>query len=151
MADGRQTRESQTRATEQRPKHQFVPPQVLPEVPQRDGWEHRWIRTGIYGTADNTNVSLRFREGWEPAPKNEYPEMFVMTDRETRFPDNIEIGGLLLCRSPREVVQARNEYYAKRAHDATVAVDNNLMRENDPRMPLFKEGKSSISFGRGGK
>ena len=152
MADTRQNRDMQTRAaSSDRPKHVWTPPQVLPDIQKRDGWDHRWVRTSLVGKADNTNVSSRFREGWEAAPKSEYPELQVLTDRDTRFPDNVEIGGLLLCRAPTEVMKARADFYLQKALDQTIAVDNNLMKENDPRMPLFKEGRSTVSFGSGRK
>jgi hypothetical protein len=151
MAESRQTRETQTRSSGDRPKNNWTPPNVLPEVKDRDGWTHHWVRTSLVGKADNTNVSSRFREGWEAAPRNEYSELHVLLDRDSRFPDNIEIGGLLLCRAPKEIMDARNEYYQKKTQDNMTAVDNNLMKENDPRMPLFKDSKSSISFGRGVK
>lgn len=150
MAEPRQTRDMETRAAVSR-KTNYSPPSTIPEVPEKDGWKHRWIRTSIVGKADNTNVSTRFREGWEPAPKIEYPTMHVMTDRDSRFPDNIEVGGLLLCRAPDELMQSRAQYYADRAAQQTASVDHNLMRENDPRMPLFKETRSSVSFGTGRK
>ena len=73
----------------------------------------------------------------------------MLTDRNTRFEDGIEIGGLLLCKTPVEFVKQRRDYYAKQTLSQTEAVDNNLMRQNDPRMPLFKERKSSTSFGTG--
>ena len=73
----------------------------------------------------------------------------MLTDRNTHFEDGIEIGGLLLCKTPVEFVKQRRDYYAKQTSAQTEAVDNNLMRQNDPRMPLFKERKSSTSFGNG--
>jgi len=152
MAESRQTRETQTRSSGvDRQKNNWTPPSVLPDVKERDGWIHHWVRTSLVGKADNTNVSSRFREGWEAAPRSEYSELHVLLDRDSRFPDNIEIGGLLLCRAPKEIMEARNEYYQKKTEDNMIAVDNNLMKDNDPRMPLFNERKSAVSFGRGSK
>ena len=73
----------------------------------------------------------------------------MMTDPNSRFKDNIEIGGLLLCRIPSEFMEQRKAYYDKASQAQVQAVDNNLMRENDPRMPIFSEKKSSTSFGKG--
>jgi hypothetical protein len=50
---------------------------------------------------------------------------------------------------PSEFVDQRSNYYAKITKDNMDAVDNNFMRENDPRMPLFAEKKSKTSFGSG--
>jgi len=55
----------------------------------------------------------------------------------------------LLCKTPEEFVEQRNNFYAKQTQDQTEAVDNNLMRQSDPRMPLFAERKSSSTFGKG--
>ena len=78
----------------------------------------------------------------------EQPEMQLLIDPNSRFKDNIEIGGLLLCKTPEEFVQQRNSFYAKQTDAQAEAVDNNLMRQSDARMPLFSERKSSSSFGK---
>ena len=150
----RQTREYDNRDAVKepdRPALSWMPPQILPEVKERDGFVHRWIRTSILGKSDNTNVSSRFREGWEPVKAEDYPELQIMADRDSRFPGNVEIGGLLLCKAPKEFMAARDEYYRKQSEANMAAVDNNLMKENDPRMPLFKESKTATSFGSGKK
>jgi hypothetical protein len=74
--------------------------------------------------------------------------MQLLVDPESRFRDNIEIGGLLLCKTPVEFIEQRNEHFNKQTQAQTEAVDNNLMRQSDPRMPLFNERKSTTSFGR---
>jgi hypothetical protein len=74
----------------------------------------------------------------------------LLVDPSSRYKDNIEIGGLLLCKTPSEFVQQRNKHYADQADAQMVAVDNTLMRQSDPRMPLFNEGKTTVSFGKGG-
>jgi hypothetical protein len=79
----------------------------------------------------------------------EQPKFRLLSDPASRFKDNIEIGGLLLCKTPQEFVEQRDAYYAKKAKDEADAVDSTLMRQSDPRMPLFKERKSATSFGRG--
>jgi len=140
-----------TRATEGRAHTGWKPPSILPEVAERDGYVHRWVRTNLLSKADNTNVSARFREGWEPCKSEDYPELQVMVDRDSRFPGSIEIGGLLLCKAPKELMEQRSRYYQDMARENMEAVDNNLMKENDPRMPLFTEKKSSVTFGRGTK
>jgi hypothetical protein len=81
---------------------------------------------------------------------SEQPKFQLLIDPNSRFKDNIEIGGLLLCKTPSEFVKQRNDYYAAQAQAQAIAIDNNFMRENDPRMPLFQERKSSTSFGKGG-
>jgi hypothetical protein len=79
----------------------------------------------------------------------EQPKFKLLIDPNSRFNGNIEIGGLLLCKTPEEFVEQRAKYYDDITKQQTEAVDNNLMRQSDPRMPLFKENKSSASFGKG--
>jgi hypothetical protein len=151
MADkdtNRLTRELETRTTLERPK-QWAPAELLPEPDKQPGYTYRWIRTSTLNTADPRNISAKMREGWEPVKVSEQPKFQLLIDPSSRFKDSIEIGGLLLCKTPSEFVQQRNEYYQRQTEAQTVAVDNHLMRENDPRMPLFQERKSSISFGKG--
>jgi hypothetical protein len=151
MADkdnNRLTRELETRTTLERPK-QWAPAELLPEPDKQPGYTYRWIRTSTLNTADPRNISAKMREGWEPVKVSEQPKFQLLIDPNSRFKDSIEIGGLLLCKTPSEFVDQRNEYYQRQTDAQTVAVDNHLMRENDPRMPLFQERKSSTSFGRG--
>jgi hypothetical protein len=98
---------------------------------------------------DPRNISAKQREGWEPVRIEEQPKFQLLVDPNSRFKDNIEIGGLLLCKSPSEFIDQRNAYYAKQTQAQTDAVDNSFMRQSDARMPLFQERKSSSSFGKG--
>jgi hypothetical protein len=65
------------------------------------------------------------------------------------FPDSIEIGGLILCKTPEEFVQQRDDFYRQQTENQTSSVDNHFMRQSDARMPLFRERRSEVSFGRG--
>ena len=144
----RASREVATRATTERPK-QWMPPELLPEPDKQAGYAYRWIRVSMLNQADPRNLSAKMREGWEPVAIEEQPKFKLLLDPNSRFKDNIEIGGLLLCKAPEEFVNQRSEYYRNQTQSQTEAVDNNLMRQSDPRMPLFKERKSSHSFGKG--
>lgn len=147
MAETRTPRELESRAKAERPK-QWLPPTALPDPNPEPGYEFRWIRVSTLGTNDPGNVSSKLREGWEPVKASEHPEIQLM-GRSGSFPDSIEIGGLILCKTPSEFVDQRNAFYQKQADGAMQAVDNNFMRESDRRMPLFKERRSEVSFGRG--
>ena len=141
-------RDLTTRTSAERPR-QWAPAELLPEPDKQPGYAYRWIRTSTLNEADPRNVSSKLREGWEPVGIEEQPKFRLLADPNSRYKDNIEIGGLLLCKTPEEFVEQRNAYFADQARSQTEAVDNNLMRESDPRMPLFKEKKSATSFGRG--
>jgi hypothetical protein len=148
MATNRLNRELETRVVSERPK-QWAPAELLPEPDKQAGYAYRWIRTSTLNQADPRNLSGKLREGWEPVAIEEQPKFQMLVDPNSRFKDNIEIGGLLLCKTPEEFVDQRNSHYVKQSDAQTEAVDNNLMRQSDPRMPLFKEGKSTSSFGKG--
>jgi hypothetical protein len=148
MTTTRTTREIETRETVERPK-QWMPAELLPEPRKIPGYQYRWIRVATLGAADPRNVSGKMREGWETVPMEEQPEMQLLVDPNSRFKDNIEIGGLLLCKTPEEFVEQRNRHYSQQANAQMDAVDNSLMRQSDPRMPLFNEKKSTVSFGKG--
>lgn len=148
MAENRLTRELETRATKERPK-QWMPAELLPEPDKQAGFAYRWIRVATLNQADPRNLSSKLREGWEPVALEEQPKFKLLVDPNSRYKDNIEIGGLLLCKTPEEFVQQRNDHFARQTQAQTEAVDNNLMRQSDPRMPLFQEKKSSSSFGKG--
>ena len=155
MTEDRAPREKsgfETREKSERPKN-WEPASILPDPEPQDGWVFRWIRTSMVGQADNTNASKRFREGWEPVRAEDHPELEIMSDYGSEWASKggIEVGGLLLCKAPEEFVQQRQDYYSKRAQDQMAAVDNNFMRENDPRLPLFApDRKTSVTFGGGG-
>jgi hypothetical protein len=148
MAENKLQRELATRAMSERPK-QWLPPELLPEPDKQAGFAYRWIRVSMLNQADPRNLSAKLREGWEPVSVEEQPKYKLLVDPNSRFQDSIEIGGLLLCKAPEEFVEQRAKYYSNQTQAQTEAVDNNLMRQSDPRMPLFKERKSSTSFGKG--
>jgi hypothetical protein len=148
MAEQRIPREVATRQQDLRPQ-QWKPPELLPEPDKLDGYTYRWIRVSTLNSADPRNISAKFREGWEAVKIEEQPKFQLLIDPTSRFKDNIEIGGLLLCKVPTEFVNQRKDYYDKITNQQAEAVDNSLMRQSDPRMPLFKEGSSSTSFGKG--
>ena len=148
MTEKRTSREVESRMMAERPKA-WAPASALPEPDKQPGYSYRWIRVSSQGQSDAKNVSAKFREGWEPVRLEEQPQLQMLADENSRFKDNIEIGGLLLCKSPEEFVEQRSDYYRNQTQAQTEAVDNNLMRQSDPRMPLFKERKSSHSFGKG--
>ena len=148
MAENRKPREIETRQQSVRPEA-WKPPELLPEPDKQAGFAYRWIRVSTLNAADPRNLSAKLREGWEPVRAEEQPKFQLLIDPNSRFKDNIEIGGLLLCKTPKEFVEQRNNHYQVQAENQMDAVDNNLMRQNDPRMPLFNEKKSTVSFGKG--
>ena len=148
MAENRKPRELEERAVSERPK-QWAPAELLPEPDKQPGYAYRWIRVSSLNSADPRNLSAKLREGWEPVKLEEQPKFQMLADPTSRYKDNIEIGGLLLCKTPEEFVKQRNDYYNKQAQAQTESVDNTLMRQSDPRMPLFNERKSTSTFGKG--
>lgn len=144
MADTRTPRDVVTR--DKTARAVYVPPTSLPDPTPEPGYVYRWIATHILGQANHTNVSTKFREGWEPVKASDHPELMLDGNSKT---GNVEIGGLMLCKMAAEKARARDEYYARQAQAQMESVDNNFMRNNDPRMPLFAERLSGTTRGRG--
>jgi hypothetical protein len=148
MADNRLDRELETREKTAR-KTAWKRPEVLPSPNQEEGYVYRWIRVSTRGNVDAMNVSSKLREGWTAVKASDHPEITLVTIENDRFKDNVVIGGLMLCKAPVEMVDERNAYYNQQSESQMQSVDNNLMRENDPRMPLFNDRKSKVTFGKG--
>jgi hypothetical protein len=121
----------------------YRPPSLLPDPTPRPGVVFRWIATHILGAANPTNVSQKLREGWVPVRAEDHPELQLLANKS----GNVEIGGLMLCSMAAEMAKARDEYYAQQAANQMQSVDNNFLRENDARMPLFSERKTSTTRG----
>jgi hypothetical protein len=150
MAENRLARDLESRDTTQR-LQQWKPAQLLPDPKPEQGYGFRWIRTAIMGKVDPTNTSAKFREGWVPVKAEDHPEMQLYADPNSRFKGNIEVGGLLLCKCPIEMIKQREAYYGRQASSQMEAVDNSFMRQSDARMPLFSDRKTAVSFGKGTK
>ena len=146
--ENRLGRELETRDKKTR-KRAWTKPEVLPTPTPQEGYAFHWVRVSTRGQADPTNVSSKLREGWEPVKAVDHPEIELVSIENERFKDNVIMGGLMLCRAPVELVQERTEYYQKVTDSQMQSVDNNLMRESDPRMPLFNNRKSEVTFGKG--
>ena len=144
----RLSRELETREVMERPK-QWMPPQLLPDPTPEPGYAYRWIRISTLNKADATNLSSKLREGWEPVKASDHPEIRVFGTTNGQFPDSVEVGGLLLCKTPVEFTEQRDAYYRQQAEAQMASVDNTFMRDNDPRMPMFKERSSKVTFGKG--
>jgi hypothetical protein len=137
-----------SREQEERPKV-WQPASTLPEPDKQPGYTYRWVRVSTLGVNDARNISAALREGWEPVSINEQPQFKFMVDPDSRFKDNIEVAGLLLCKVPEEFMAQRRKHFEEKTQAQNESVDSNFMRENDPRMPLFTERRSKTSFGSG--
>ena len=145
----RAPRSTETREKEVRPVS-WKPAHDLPTPDPQDGYVFYWKRVSLMGVADPGNMAKAKREGWIPCQAEDHPEMMSDFAAFGLKPQGlIEIGGLVLCKTTIENSNARREYYANMSRASVESVDNNFLRENDPRMPLFSEKASKVSFGRG--
>ena len=149
VEQNRKSRTADSREVAFKRPEAWRPPETLPTPDERPGWKHRWVRLSTMGTADPSNISSRLREGYEPCKAEDYPELMMHASTEGRFKGNIEVGGLLLCRIPEEFMAQRAQYYAHQNKAQMDSVDNSFLRESDPRMPLFSEKKTKVTFGSG--
>jgi hypothetical protein len=149
-----QTRDSAVRGLQERNpeefrKYQWKPADALPMPVAPPGWHYRYIRKSIGAEQDVNNFGRAMREGWVTVPLSDHPELIHSIDPSAKNSGLIEIGALVLCKIPLEVKQARDAYFAQMNARQIEAVDSNLMRENNPKMPLFNNRKSEVSFGNG--
>ena len=148
MEKGNKTsRASQTRSNSERPKV-WVPPSSLDAPPAPDGFRYRWIRAESVGFQDTKNITGRIREGYElvRAEEVENASDYPVLD-EGRYKGVIGVGGLLLAKVPVEIAKQRQEYMTSRHAEKNEAVDNDLMKEQDSRMPINVERQSRVTFG----
>jgi hypothetical protein len=144
MAENRTPRDNVSR--EKQARAVYVPPTALPDPTPEPGYVYRWVATHVLGQHEPTNVSRKFRDGWEPVKAVDHPELMIVGSEKT---GNVEIGGLMLCKMPAERARSRDDYYEQQAQNQMESVDNHFMRNNNPMMPLFAEKKSSVSRGTG--
>jgi hypothetical protein len=144
----RKSRESESRAAYKRPA-KWQPPRLLPDPTPEPGYAFRWVRVSMLNKDDPTNISSKFGEGWEPVKASDHPEVQVFGSGHAHFPDSILIGGLMLCKAPEEFMQDREAHFRQKTEAEMAGVDNTFMRENDPRMPMFKERSTKVTFGKG--
>ena len=145
------SRKTETRELKTR-KRGWVPPSNLEAPEPPEGYHHRWVRFEFRGMTDDKNVTSRIRSGYEPVRADEYPDRLdlpVLSDG--KFKGIIAVGGLMLMRCPIEVKEDRDEYFANLTNDQQQSVDNDLMKEEHPSMPISKERQSRVTFGGGNK
>jgi hypothetical protein len=140
----------QERNPEEFRKHQWKPAEALPMPQAAPGWHYRYIRKSIGAWQDVNNFGRAMREGWSTVPLADHPEMEHSVDEAARKAGNIEVGALILCKIPTEMLEARNKYFDDFSTRQMEAVDSNLMRESNPKMPLFNNRETKVTpFGRG--
>ena len=145
--ENKTSRASQTRSKSERPKV-WVPPSSLDAPPAPTGFQHRWIRAESLGFQDTKNVTSRLREGYELVRAEEvenssdYPVL-----EEGKYKGVIGVGGLLLAKVPIEIAKQRQDYMTNRHKDRNEAVENDLMKEQDKRMPINVDRQTRVTFG----
>ena len=145
----RAPRSADSRDKGSRPKP-WQPPSMLDAPTPPDGYIYRWLRESMVGVEDKANMSKRIREGWEPVRAEEHPEFEAPTVEDGRHAGVIGVGGLVLAKMPIETVEQRRAYYNQMAADQMQAVDSNLMRESDSRMPISQPNRNTqVTFGKG--
>jgi hypothetical protein len=144
--DKRTSRASQTREKTAQ-KKVWSPPSSLDAPPAPAGFTHRWIRAETLGFHDTKNVAGRIRSGYELVRSDEYPDSDYPQVEDGKYNGVIGVGGLVLARVPEEIAQQRTDYYTKQAQDNVEAVDNDLMKEQHPSMPINIDRQTRVTFG----
>ena len=144
------SRASTTRVKDEKPKV-WTPPSSLDAPPAPDGYRHRWIRAESLGQDDSKNVSGKMRSGWEFVRADEYPDTDYPSLTDGKYAGIIGVGGLLLARIPEEIAKSREEYFRRMTQDRDEALENDLMKEQHPSMPINQERQTRVTFGGAGK
>ena len=147
--NNRNSRSAETRETQTRRKP-WQPPSMLDAPKAPAGYKFRWIRESVRGQDDKSNMSKRVREGYEPVRAEDYPDFEAPSIDHGKNKGVIGVGGLILAKVPVQTAKSRNDYFTQQAKSAIDGVDQNLMRESDPRMPLNKSDikrTSKVEFG----
>jgi hypothetical protein len=144
--ENRASRASQTREKEAR-KKVWTPPSSLDAPPAPNGFRHRWVRVESMGFQDTKNVAGRLRSGYELVRADEYPDSDYPVIEDGKYSGVIGVGGLVLTRVPEEIAQSRSQYYAQRGMDQDQAVENDLMKEQHPSMPINVDRQTRVTFG----
>ena len=140
------SRASQTRAKTAK-KTVWTPPSSLDAPPAPDGYHHRWIRAETMGFDDTKNMSGKLRSGYELVRADEYPETDYPTINDGKYKGVIGVGGLLLARISTELVESRKEYFNKLTKAKDEAIDNDLLKEQHPGMPIDVDRQTRVTFG----
>ena len=140
------SRVSQTRVKEERPKV-WTPPSSLDAPPAPDGYRHRWIRAESMGFDDTKNMSGKIRSGWELVRSDEYPDSNYPTVDEGRYAGVIGVGGLVLARITEELAKSREQYFAQQNADRNEALENDVLKEQHPSMPINQDRQARVTFG----
>jgi hypothetical protein len=144
--DKKTSRANQTRSKSERPKV-WVPPSSLDAPPAPKGFRHRWIRAESVGFDDTKNISGKLRSGWELVRADAYEGSDYPVVKDGKYAGVIGVGGLLLARIPEELAKQRTEYFRKQTEARDEAVDNDLMREQHPSMPINIDRQTRVTFG----
>ena len=139
-------RASQTRTAEKRPTT-WTPPSSLDAPPAPAGFRHRWIRTEVLGFDDTKNMSGKIRSGWELVRADEYPDKVYPELKDGKYSGVIGVGGLVLARIPEEVAKSREAYFNKQTQDREEAINNDLLKDQHPSMPINNERQTRVTFG----
>jgi hypothetical protein len=142
----RASRASQTREKETR-KKVWTPPSSLDAPPAPEGFRHRWVRAESMGFQDTKNVAGRLRSGYELVRADQYPDSDYPVIEDGKHKGVIGVGGLLLTRVPEEIAKSRAEYYSKQGIEQDHAVENDLMKEQHPSMPINQDRQTRVTFG----
>ena len=140
------SRASQTRAKTAK-KTVWTPPSSLDAPPAPDGYHHRWIRAETMGFDDTKNMAGKLRSGYELVRADEYPDTDYPTINDGKYKGVIGVGGLLLARISIELVKSREEYFNKLTKAKDEAIDNDLLKEQHPGMPIDIDRQTRVTFG----
>lgn len=145
----RKTREDEAREVEVRDT-EWQEPSILEMPPAPPGFVHRWVRVMLDGKDDHSNISKKLSEGYVFVKHDELDARWQhIAKRDSgRYEGYVGVGDVALAKLPLRTAQARQKHYEQRAIDQETAINKQLGKLNDARMPVYNESKSRAAVGR---
>ena len=137
---------SETRVKDEKHKV-WAPPSSLDAPPAPDGYRHRWLRAESMGFDDTKNITGKLRTGWELVRADEYPGEDYPSVTTGKFAGVIGVGGLVLARITEELAKSREAYYRQKTLDRNEALENDVLKEQHPSMPINQDRQTRVTFG----
>jgi hypothetical protein len=78
---------------------------------------------------------------------DQYPEQDFPSLTTGKYSGVIGVGGLVLARIPEEIAQQREAYYKDQTKQRDEAVNNDVLKEQHPSMPINNERQTRVTFG----
>lgn len=120
-------------------------------IPAREGYVQRWIRTKIKGDDDQNNVFRKINQGWKVRELSSVPKGQFVPHIDFNGLNVIGIHGMILMERPEEQHKRHAEYNRQQANNQMEAAEQNLFKVHKEGSGLTRpsmRNKSEVTKGR---